>query len=494
LPFQIIVSNRDKQALNVTILVINSRGLIVRAERQGLYFTVSAGTYQRGTYESAFIPTAESIRGITEQRVRRIPLFYPPPSMKVETLRFAPGVIPQKFDDRELPTDFLPNDKENNWKDLLPGKRSERQPAFSLQALLGVRDAHADGPYTVTGRLLFQSKAGAAVPAWGWTVQISQARPDGPRAIAGTSVDHMGHWRALFNSARLDPSLPLVVSYRPANRLFKLVDRDGVVPVAVEDPRPVSGSGFDMGTSLLGFSAAFWGMGDVYQAGTLMWNGFRSAGIDAIRRREPIRIYFPNTWELCGDPSGPPWSCATSDGSQIWLAHIDAYTVMHELGHSISSKFWSGQPDGAGGPHDGISCENGGLALSEGFADVMAFFAHGLYFLPSPGGAMDGGYDLETTADSSICAGERNEFRVAQSLWDIIDIPNDGGDTFYMGKDRPGTELYGRPARLINIVLANRRNAVSLYLADIRADVDGIPNKDAVNAIFIANTIMVPPR
>ena len=501
LPFQVVVSGRDRQAIPFVILILNADGVIIAADRKALFFESTGGRYKRGSYESVFLPKAESLRGVMEPKVRPIPIAYPPHAFlkSVKQIRFGDGVTPNIFFQGNRASGNVPHERKSE-KQNVPAKDKHRNAlASGWQELFGLKEARADGPFTVTGQLLYTTKSGGAAPAWNWTVQVTQVRGGASRLAAYASVTHTGRWSLTIDDSLLDRSLPIHVSYRPTNRFFHIVDREGVPPAAVEDARPISatGSGLDLGVALMNFSDAYWGLGDVYQAGILMWNGFVSTGINP-EAAAPIRVYFPNTWYDCGDGTGDPWSCSSTDLRNIWLVaeYNDAYTVMHELGHSIQSKYWSGQPSGAGITHAGDLCYNPGLALSEGFADALAFFGSGLHFTPNPGELLEGGYDIETVADRSICLGQTNETRVAQALWDMMDASNDGRDQFYFGKDRPMTELaFGRPGRLVQIILGRRRDAVSDYLEDIRAGVDGPSNKNEINFILNDNSIMVPlPR
>ena len=147
------------------------------------------------------------------------------------------------------------------------------------------------------------------------------------------------------------------------------------------------------------------GVGELVDAAMNLWSRlYWDGGIDPVPS-EPLALYFPNTWDDCGDGSGVPWSCANANG-EIWLtaAHgTDAPVVVHEMAHQLNNKFWGGKrPAGTGGSHTLNGCypTRLGMALREGFANFLPAWVGYPNRNTADGGFGSGRWDLGFDAES----------------------------------------------------------------------------------------------
>jgi hypothetical protein len=198
------------------------------------------------------------------------------------------------------------------------------------------------------------------------------------------------------------------------------------------------------------------GVGELVDSAMTMWSRlYWDAGVNPVAAA-PIKFFFPNTWDDCGDGSGNPWSCATGDGTQIWLiaSHgTQGDVVNHEMGHALNSKYWGGKrPANTGGSHNLNTCYSTrlGMTLFEGFANYMAAWVG----YPDRNGA-DGsfnsgrwalGWDAEQRTSGPTCTnGWENEVWVARTFWDLHDKHADGDDILW----------FIHPGAVISLYLSN---------------------------------------
>src|SRR5262249_4467163 len=152
-------------------------------------------------------------------------------------------------------------------------------------------------------------------PAVNWTVRMSWRDSDGhDHILAHAYVQADGSWATLFSAFGYSGQ-NLLVQYAPTNRFAKMVDKEdrefwwsstrtfGIQAVSLQgdEAADTSGAGWLMG------------MGDAFQSAMVFWNRFYLAGVDATRD-DPIRMYFPNTWYMCG--GNILWSCSSQDDAQ----------------------------------------------------------------------------------------------------------------------------------------------------------------------------------
>jgi hypothetical protein len=274
------------------------------------------------------------------------------------------------------------------------------------------------------------ASAGSTVKqaAWGWKVRVWQKIDGTWFQMASTTVTADGTWSADF---QLPPfaGFPVRVEYQPANRFLQVQDADGDI-YTWGDNWPLTGNAMDIGTRSadLTKTGSAPGIDRIYQGGMALWRKFKKHGMSALRD-EPIEITYPNKLSTgkCQTPSGNDtiaWSCSYSDDGKIWLIqqHATARVVQHELAHSIHSYYWDGDmPSGSAIPHKLDKCYNGGLALSEGFADFIPYWVQFDRTATNP----NLNFPIENVP-SNFCKGSSNEAQVAATFWDVYDKKNDG--------------------------------------------------------------------
>ena len=173
----------------------------------------------------------------------------------------------------------------------------------------------------------------------------------------------------------------------------------------------------------------------MYTWSRLYWNG----GINPVPA-SPINVFAPNTTYDCGDGSGNPWSCASTDGN-IWLiaSHaVSAGVVTHELGHQLNYKYWAyKRPANAGGSHNSGNCyaTRTGMTLLEGFANFLCGWVGYLGRNVGEGGFGSGRWSCleleQRNAPPSCTNGWENETWVARTMWDLHDTRSDGQDVLW---------------------------------------------------------------
>jgi len=100
-------------------------------------------------------------------------------------------------------------------------------------------------------------------------------------------------------------------------------------------------------------------------------------------------------------------------------------------------------------------CYTNGLALTEGFANFIAYWVQLDRTTGSPA-VSSYNFNLETLPDD-VCKGQTNEMRVAATFWDTYDYWNDGPD--------PNSKFDG-------LYYLNQAAPVSLYLNNAKAKMD----------------------
>lgn len=186
-----------------------------------------------------------------------------------------------------------------------------------------------------------------------------------------------GSWRLRFSYPGYNGQ-HLRIQYIAFNRYFKPQDSDGNTYRWIGPDRTGISTTHNEGHWYANcHNGSVRGLGEVYDEGLRMWSRLYWTGNINPLRDKPIDLIFPNTKYDCGTGSGFPWSCASKAG-KIWLIPAHALrngVTQHELAHQLNYEFWDNKlPSGAGGSHSLSNCYNGGLALTEGFANFMPFW------------------------------------------------------------------------------------------------------------------------
>jgi len=256
------------------------------------------------------------------------------------------------------------------------------------------------------------------------------------------------------------------VVYQSQNEFFSLNDPNHR-PYAWSDSTYVLGENTQLGSRFIDLSlnGNLPGLDEVYLGALELWVKFQLNGI-SLARPSPIEVVFPNSLSthecILTNNQGPyPWSCSYWGDGKIYIIpeHAHKSVIQHELAHSIHSFFWGGKmPQGVGGEHNLWECFHPGLALTEGFADFIA------YWVQFERQAQDPHIDyfnmnLETLPQG-VCPHAGSEMRVASTLWDIYDTHVDGSDSqkefdHVMSED---------PAASVKIFLGNPQDTMPEYL------------------------------
>jgi len=352
------------------------------------------------------------------------------------------------------------------------GVNGQARPRAGAQAQI-VDDAqpnqtilHNSSTPVIKGKFFLKLGPGNYQAAWAWRARVWQDFGSFWRFVGSVYVAGDGTWSVPLDFLAANGGLPLRVEYRPANRFVQLQDPVGNVYTwaddwAVQDPNGVTDIGFRSANLT---ASGMPGIDTLYVAATQLWNRFDAAGINALRDT-PIQVFYPNSLASgkCqqNDSNGNPyaWSCSYWADGKIYIIpkHAVNSVIQHEIGHSINSYYWNGnQPSGAGGQHNFTSCYNNGLALTEGFADFVAYWVQLKRNQVSPTVPYNN-INLEAPP-SNTCKAQTNETRVAATFWDMYDTINDGSaskaDTWYWSKEGDSVRLF----------LLNQGGAMSDYL------------------------------
>jgi hypothetical protein len=143
--------------------------------------------------------------------------------------------------------------------------------------------------------------------------------------------------------------------------------------------------------------------------------------------------------------------------------HGFSFVVQHEIGHSINSYYWGGSmPAGAGGAHSFSQCYNNGLAVSEGFANFLAYWVQFDRTAIDPKATYA---NRSFESPTNACAGPMNETWVAATFWDMYDYWNDGSNV----NTRFDSLYFINQASPVAVYLGNKKNGMPDYLGVINA-------------------------
>ncbi|HEX7832847.1 MAG TPA: hypothetical protein VF787_24555, partial [Thermoanaerobaculia bacterium] len=184
------------------------------------------------------------------------------------------------------------------------------------------------------------------------------------------------------------------------------------------------------------------GLGELHRSGYDLYSQLMAANFNPFRDK-PIRVIYPGT-DDCG-------SCSQNGTVHIEIAKAtNNRTIKHELGHELMYEYWGGMPANSGGYHEWPKCANKGLALSEGFAHFVSWWANVDRVTLAGNFYTQNG---ETLPDSVCKDIQLNELRVAATFWDLHDTKIDGVDKYY-NDDK---------ARILEMILGGR-NVRNSYL------------------------------
>jgi hypothetical protein len=324
---------------------------------------------------------------------------------------------------------------------------AERVEGFSLTPganLAGLFSAFSN--LVISGHMSTKYDDGSFHAAWGWVVTAWQNQQVGPFTfylpLGWTYVNGDASWSIPLANAQT--SSQVYVEYQPANRFVQLQDPNSNV-YTWGDWWTLHGQDTDIGSRFADLSSSgdLPGIDKLYEGATDEWVKFYDNGMNALRD-QPIQVTYPNSLASghCVENTNASgqsvaayaWSCSEWSDGKIWIIpqHADKSVVQHEIAHSINSYYWNGHlSNGAGGAHSLTGCYNGGLALTEGFADFIAYWVQ---FGPSLAQAEASYFntDIEGYNGDSCSSGDINEMRVAATMWDMYDTHNDGPDANHM--------------------------------------------------------------
>lgn len=284
--------------------------------------------------------------------------------------------------------------------------------------------------YTVTGRFSVMWTDHTLHPGFGWRARAWWNDGGDWHKMAEDWVQSDGSFHLSFNYSGYSGQ-HLRVQFVAFNRYFQPEDSDGNTYRWKNPDRYSISTSQDEGhryANCDGNDAH--GLGELYDYGMRMWSRlYWQGGIDPLRD-EAITVVYPNVDE-CLRADGSPWSCSDADNAMIWLIPehaLERSVMQHEMAHQLNNEFWDNKrPAGAGGPHTLTACENGGLALREGFANFIPFWVQHSDRSTAPNGA-DWFIDVEAP---TACNNYTNESWVAACFWDLYDSHGDGADILW---------------------------------------------------------------
>ncbi|HEX2834692.1 MAG TPA: hypothetical protein VHW00_16895 [Thermoanaerobaculia bacterium] len=302
----------------------------------------------------------------------------------------------------------------------LPAEPEEPQADAQLKRLMPRGDAFTQ---VIQGQYRWLDTKGKIQPAAGWRAALFVG-------ALGTYVDTglrdtVGNDASFHFTLKLAAKLPALASARvvlyPSNRYFDLLNSKGKKYQFVFPTFNIgNGESYDYGPWWIDLNQTAPGLGELHRSGYDLYSKLMNANFSPLRDK-PIRVIYPGT-DDCG-------SCTLNGTVHIEVAKAtNNRTIKHELGHELMYEYWGGMPDGSGGYHEWPKCASKGLALSEGFAHFVSWWANVERDLS--GGSWGMSYNGEALA-SSVCKDiQKNELRVAATFWDLHDTKVDGVDLY----------------------------------------------------------------
>ena len=283
--------------------------------------------------------------------------------------------------------------------------------------------------HTLRGQFSYKGMDGRLHPAFGWRVEALRQGSTGSWSVVTSDwVEFDGSWRLNVSNGG-----NYRFRYIAANRFFSPMDENENIYRWIGPVRNNVNVSHNEGHRYANLdNSDVRGLGEVYNEGMTLWSKlYWDGGINPIRNNT-IKLYYPNTFYNCGGGRTSPWSCANTSG-KIWLipSHASRFGVTtHELAHQINYEFWNNKlPNNSGGAHNLFNCYTEGLALTEGFANFMVFWAN-----QDRSGQPNNGFDFKAeTLSTSYCTKPtaQNESWVAAAFWDLHDTRADGKDQLW---------------------------------------------------------------
>jgi hypothetical protein len=273
---------------------------------------------------------------------------------------------------------------------------------------------------TITGQYRWLDTKGKIQPAAGWRAALWIG-------LYGTFVDS-GLRDTVGNDASFDFTLKValpsnfqarVVLY-PSNRYFDLLNSKADKYKFVFPTFNIgNGENYNYGPWWIDLNKTAPGLGELHRSGYDLYSQLMAANFNPLRDK-PIRVIFPGT-DDCG-------SCTLNGTVHIKVdSATNNRTIKHELGHELMYEYWGGMPANSGGYHEWEKCANKGLALSEGFAHFVSWWANVDRTTLAGNFYTSNGENLPGTVCKTT---QLNELRVAATFWDLHDAKVDGVDLY----------------------------------------------------------------
>ena len=512
IPFRFALSGDGKHRVIMHLDVFSPDGSIgIGNQPVDLYFKVESGIYQRTTYQELYLPkrpeepsqSGPQLFGKTDKVAKDAPVVPLPKEIQgvLGTKRLKLRALPEpkgtgggkestgsiQIPNRVIDEPGVPSGKIDTSAIDKTDLQSDGSLWTSLTDILAGRNAYAFGPgpsqtYTVSGRFSYRGLDNNLHPGWNWFVQLWWRKSNGSwEKLASAYIPASGYWSLSFNKSGYSGQ-HLLIQYRAGSYFIMPQDQNNNAYWWSDPEQTNIPTSFDIGHRVADTSSGgtLAGLGDIHNSAYLYWWKFTANGINP-ERSDPIRLFFPNTWENCGGTS--PWSCASLDGD-IWLiaAHTDDFVIQHELSHQTNNEFWNNQrPDGAGGEHNIFNCYNDGLALREGYANAVPHWVLDGENSTNPTAA-GWTFSLESPPTASVCNGDTNEVWVAGVFWDLLDRHADGQDILY----------FNNAAEVFGIYLnAGVKDGIKNYRTNYR-NAASSGHEGYIDDIYENNTIPVP--
>ena len=340
------------------------------------------------------------------------------------------------------------------------GEMDEKKRAISP-----VEDPSSREQAIIRGHLSFKLRNLSYQAAEKVAVSVFALNEEGMVRIGSTEVRQDGSW--MVSSSLNQVNQKIRVIYKAQNDFFTLNDPHHQVYTWSDEERVLQ-KDTDLGFRYIDLSLQgdLPGLDEVYLGAVQLWSKLSAQGLN-ILRQSPVEVVFPNSLAthscILSGPQGPyPWSCSYATDGKIYLipAHANRSVIQHELAHSIHSFFWKGQmPMGSGGAHNLWDCFHPGLALTEGFADFIAYWAQ---YGPETKNPRIEYFDLDIeTLPEAVCSQAGSEMRVAATFWDLYDSQIDGPDA----QTAVDQVLSLNLAAPISFFLTHPRNTMVEYLS-----------------------------
>ncbi len=457
IPFRVALADKERQQVMLYLDVFADSGVRLGTQPVDLYFRREGDRRELGgprlvpaTYEELYGEPARSrARGLYVQ-----PMGVPAPMTSEERASLA------AVRGRPAPT----------FEILKPRAPADERSAAARAAA-----------YSISGTACFRARGGSLRGAWNWIVRVWWFHNDDwQQNIGEVFVESNGRWKLDINPATGYQGQRVWIDYCCGGQYVSTMDSDDHGYWWRQDVAGIRPGGHDVGGYTIDLSdgGQVPGLGEVYEWAMQYWWRLATANVNVIRD-QPLKLRYPNTSYMCGGTQ--VWSCA-SPGGDVWLLarHADAFTVMHELTHQLMYKFWKNQaPKDSSGSHSLDRCYTEGLALSEGFANVVPFWVVDGENAERPS---VGGFEIESPDKANICNGPSNETWVAAALWDLLDRHADGQDWIW----------WIDPVFVFRVFLDNGVKNSITELVPLYVDAAMPENKEAVRGIFRDNTIPVP--